>query len=87
MLGSVTGRLSSLVRCSFSNMTSYLRHDRATSVGFPRNHALWHWCGTLDCWVQLLTNLREDWSFTITEKGEGLSKCFQQHKGCSAFII
>ena len=79
MLGSVTGRLSSLVRCRFSNMTSYLRHDRATSVGFPRNHALWHWCGTLDCWVQLQTNLREDWSFTILEKGEGLSKCFQQH--------
>ena len=57
--GSVTGRLSSLVRCSFANMSSYLRHDRASSVGFPRNHALWHWCGTLDCWVQLQTNLRE----------------------------
>ena len=66
--GSVTGRLSSLVRCSFANMSSYLRHDRASSVGFPRNRALWHWCGTLDCWVQLQTNLCQDWSFTITEK-------------------
>ena len=43
-------RMESLIKCNFSNMSSYLNHDKTSNIGFVRNSKLWRWCRSLDCW-------------------------------------